>query len=527
MDVVLFSRDRSRTDEPADKQEPADLPGRARAAVAVAVAAITTSVVLAQLFVGGTVGLADNGDADRLVCPLGLEVGRESEQYNFEGGYEPTEPCSGANWRYYTSWRPLLRVTYWAFRQATGSESFDMAVLAVVGAVLLGLAAATLYLALPGSAGARWPLVALVVVAVSDIGFVTYLYSGYTDQAGFIGLLWVCAGVVGLVIRRTWPWLLVTFAAVAFTATAKTALITIVPAVAIALLISRRFWRRRPADRRWAVSRLGIAMVVMLAIVTVLGAQTARSQGEGYSNGNKFNLLFYTLLEESGDPEADLRDLGLPSELARFAGTTAWEEDTPWGDPDIEDNAWTVFSWRTYIKFFAGHPDRFLELVPESFDAVADARVDYLANLPGEEYGDPPLAERPSPVFWVLGLLPQGWPVPAITFVWLGAAVFGVRWARSRDPVRAARGVLAVLLVSYAASQSVLALSDGYYELAKHNIHAAFATGLLLAVLLEAAVRTGVAAVRRRRVAGQEGASAPENDDDPVEAGAAPTGGSR
>ena len=53
---------------------------------------------------------------------------------------------------------------------------------AVVVAVL-----AALFLALPGGAGARWPLVALVVVAVSDIGFVTYLNSGYTDQAGFIG----------------------------------------------------------------------------------------------------------------------------------------------------------------------------------------------------------------------------------------------------------------------------------------------------------------------------------------------------
>lgn len=503
MVVVRTLRDRRRAAAPTGEQEPADLPARARAAVAAAVWAVTSAVVLAQLFLGGTVGLADNGDANRLVCGVGLVIGPGSSPQGFEGDYGPAEPCpQGHGHQYYTSWRPLLQLTYWASRLVTGQEGFDMAALAVVGAVLLGAGAAALYLALPGGAGKRWPLVALVVVAVSDIGFVTYLNSGYTDQAGFIGLLWVCAGVVGLVVRRSWPWLLITAAALVFTATAKTALITIVPAVAVALLLSRRHWSRRPAPERWAVPRLGVALVVLLGIVGAVAAATGSSQGGLLGNGNKFNLLFYTLLVESDDPEADLRELGLPPELARFAGISAWEEATPWEDPDIEANQDVLLSWGTYAEFFAAHPERFLELVPQSFDAVPDARVDYLANLPGEPGGEPQLAERPSPVFWALDLVPRGWPVPAIALVWAGAAVVGVLWARSREAVWAARGVLVVLLTSYAVSQSLLALSDGYYELAKHNIHAALATGLLLAVLLEAGVRSAVSAVRRRRATG-------------------------
>jgi hypothetical protein len=503
MVAVRLLRDRRPTDEPTDEQQPAGLPGRVRAAAASAVFAVTTAVVLLQLFVSGTAGLADNGDADRLVCGLGLEIGPDSSQQGFEGDYRPTGECPGSNWTYHTSWRPVLRLTYWATRLVTGSDDFDVAVLAVVGAVLLGLGAAALFLALPGSAGARWPLVALVVVAVSDIGFVTYLNSGYTDQAGFIGLLWVCAGAVGLVVSRTWPWLLLLTAAVLFTGGAKTALITVVPAVGLALLLTRRYRRGPAAPGRWGIRRPVVALLVALALAGVVLAQTARSQGEGLSNGNKYNLLFYTLLAQSDDPEADLREMDLPPELARFAGTNAWEEDTPWGDPDVEENAWTVFSWKTYISFFAANPGRFVELVPESFDSVTEARVGYLANFPGEQGGDPPLADRPSPVFWLLGLLPQGWPVPSITFLWLGGAVLGLRWARSPDAGRAARGALALLLTGYAVSQSVVALSDGHYELAKHNVHAAFATGLLLAVLLEAAGRTAAAAVRRRRAAGR------------------------
>ncbi|WP_155858830.1 hypothetical protein [Candidatus Blastococcus massiliensis] len=520
---MRFLGDRRRTAGAVEERDPAGGLGRPRAAVAAAVWAATTAVVLAQLLVRGTVGLADNGDANRLVCRLGLVIGPESSQEGFESDYGPVEPCpDGDGFDYTTSWRPLLRLTYWFSRQVTGEQTFDMTVMAVVGAVLLGAGAAALYLALPGATGRRWPLVALVVVAVSDIGFVTYLNSGYTDQAGFIGLLWVCAGLVGVVVHRTWPWLLVLAAAALFTGTAKSALITVVPAVAIALLLSRRHWNRPTATGRWEVPRLGVVLLVLVAVLGGLTAQVARSQGGLLSNGNQFNLLFYTLLEESDDPQADLRELGLPSELGRFAGMSAWEEDTPWDDPVLIDNAGTIFSWRTYVGFFAAHPGRFLEMVPQSIDSVPDARVDYLANLPGEPGGEAPLAERPSPVFWALGLLPSGWPVPAIAFVWLGAAVLGVRWARSREPFRAARGTLAVFLTAYAVSQSVMALGDGYYELAKHNIHAAFATGLLLAVLLEAGVRTGVAALRRRRAAAQE---EPEQQGDGPDAVAALDGG--
>jgi hypothetical protein len=496
--------------------------GRVRAAVASAVGLATTALALIQLFAVRTVVLADNGDAQRLFCRLGLVIGPDSSQQGFESTYEAAETCPpGGGFQYRTSWSPVLRLTYWVERQVTGEPGMDIAVLGVVTAVLLGAGAAMLFLALPGRLSARWPLVALLVVAACDIGFVTYFNSGYTDQAGFVGLLWVCAGVVGLITRRTWPWLLLTAGAVLFTAVAKTALLTVVPAVGLALLLSRRHWAGRPAVGRWPVRRLGLVLVVAGVLLTGLVGQTARSQGYMLTTGNQYNLLFHTLLVESPDPEADLREMGLPTELARFAGTNAWETDTPWDDPDLVAFEDSLFSWGTYAEFFAAHPGRFLELVPESFDAVTEARVDYLANLPGEAGGDPPLAQRPSPVFWVLGLLPQGWPVPAIAFVWLGAAVLGVRWARSRDAGRAVRGVLAVLLASYAVSQSVVALSDGYYELAKHNVHAAFATGLLLAVLLEAGVRTAVPAVRRRR-AGRTGLAEPPQEDDAVPVGSSP-----
>jgi len=64
--------------------------------------------------------------------------------------------------------------------------------------------------------------------------------------------------------------------------------------------------------------------------------------------------------------------------------------------------------------------------------------------------------------------------------------------------------VLLLTLSGWAASQSVFALSDGYYELGKHDIHAAFATGLLFAVVLEGLGRYGVPAGWRRLRRGRD-----------------------
>jgi hypothetical protein len=224
--------------------------------------------------------------------------------------------------------------------------------------------------------------------------------------------------------------------------------------------------------------------------------------------GNQLNLLFYTILAESPDPAADLREMGLPAGLAEYAGVSAWTPEAPYFDPALEANEDRVFSWSTYAEFLARHPDRLAQLVVHSVNTVPEARVDYLGNVPVAAGAAPVLVDRPSPVFWVLGLLPV-WPVPPLLLLWVAAAVLGGLLCRSPDPARAARGLLLVATSVYAAVQAVGALSDGYYELAKHSVHAAFSTGLLLAVLADLGVREGRDRWRTRRRSGDPAAVEP------------------
>lgn len=484
---------------PTHTAAPSRRPRIVRAASAGLVWVITTGIALAQLFVGSTAGVADNGDATRLMCRLGLQIGPGSSQPTFESQYLPVDVCpSDGFYQYETSWRFVVHVTLWVYRQFTGETVFPIAALGVVCAVLLGAGAATLFLSLPGRTSSGAMLTGLMVVAACDFGFVSYFNSGYSDPAGIIGLPFVLAGLVGLVTRRTLPWLVVTALSVAFLSTAKTQLVTAVVVAAIVLLLTRRSWLGRPAAGRWRIPRMGLSVTVVLGAVLALAAVFAKNQGPSFSRGNKFNMLFYTLLRDSPDPEADLREMGLPASLARFEGIGAWEVHTPYGDPDVLAHEDRIYSWSTYAEFLFHHPDRLWGMARRSFDAVLDARVDYLGNLPGVPGGPVQLADRPSPVFWLFDHLPQGWPVPVLLLIWTLGGVLGLWWVRSADLDRVARGVLLLTTVGYAVSQSLIALSDGYYELAKHNLHAAFGTALLLAVLAEAGLRYAAPGLRRR-----------------------------
>jgi hypothetical protein len=465
---------------------------------AAAVAAVTTAVALAQLFAGGPVGLADNGDGARIMCRLGLAgVTGSRGGASFDSHYLAVPPCpTGQDYSYETSWRLVVTAVRDLWRTVTGHSSFDLVLLAGTSSVLLGLATAALYLALPGPRAGRLLLCGLVTVAACDIGFVTYFDSPYSEPAGFIGLVAVLAGLVGVLVHRSWPWVVLLVGSVAFVGTAKLQLATVGVAVVAALLLGWRRWSRdRAGQGRWAVRRPGRALAAGLLGAGVLTGVVAAQQGPGFVAGNQMNLLFYTILAESPDPAADLRDMGLPPSLARYAGVSAWQPEAPYFDPALEASADRVYSWGTYAGFLVRHPDRLAGLVAHSVATVPDARVDYLGNVPVPKGAPPVLVTRPSPVFGLLGLLPDQ---PVLLVLWAAAAALGAWLCRSKDRALAVRGLLLVALSVYAVVQAVGALSDGYYELAKHEVHAAFATGLLLAVLADLAIGRGMAAISRR-----------------------------
>ena len=500
--MAVSVRTRSSSSGAADRAAAPRSPATRRGVVtgAVLVWMLTSAVSLVQLFGGPTVGLADNGDASRLMCRLGLQLGPGASPPTFESRYVPAEPCPIDGWTdYRTSWRPVVELTVWLQRQLTGEAGFDVAALGVLCSLLLGAGAALLFLALPGRLSARGLLVGPVVAAACDIGFVSYFNSGYSDPAGFLGLVFLLAGLVGFVTRRSAGWLVLTMGSAAFLSTAKTQLVVTVGVVAIVLVVSCRQWTRPPAPARWRVRRPYLVVAGSLALVAALAAATAKGQGAFFSRGNKMNMLFFTLLPDSPDPARDLRRMGLPPSLARYSGTGAWAPTAPYHDPAVVAHQDRIYSWRTYGEFLLDNPDRLVRMARRSSDAVLDARVDYLGNLAGAPGGPVLRADRPSPVFALFDHLPHGWPVPVLALVWLAGGLVGLWWLlRSRDEGRLARGVLLATTAGYAASQSLVALSDGYYEIEKHGVHAAFASALLLALLAESAVRGAVPPLWRR-----------------------------
>lgn len=480
--------------------------------LAALVAVGVAGLLLAQLFAGPDVGLADNGDGRRVMCPVGLDkpAGLPPNTSPFVVfDYRPAAPDPSCGWRsasrYATSQVVLVAAARGLDDLVTGGAGLDLRWLGGLTAGLLGLAAAILFRAAPGPDAARWLLVAGVTLVLVDVAFAAYLVSPYSEPTAMLGLVLAMAATLAYLRapRPGWGRLLAVLGAFLVVVTAKSQFVP-VAVLGAAVLLARPVatparWRRLLGGRTLRDRAVPAVAAVLLVLA---GAGMLRFQGVDYRAANIYNLVFYTVLADSSDPAGDLAAMGLPPDLARYAGTGAW---SPPDRNAAADPAYPAFqeraSRRLVLAFLAGHPDRVARMVGRALTETTVTRVPYLGNLAGP--AGPVLVDRPAPVTWLLGAVRPAAPV-LLPLLWLlgGLGGLAAAWRARRLASRAYGGAAAVLAATAASQVPVALLGDGYYELAKHLVVAAFATGLLLAVLAAWAVagwRGPTAQTGRRR----------------------------
>ncbi len=475
------------------------------------VGTLVAIAALLQLFLGRDVGLAANGDGARAMCGIGLgRSGGLRSVLSFDWHVAAPKVCQARPlWAYHSSYSALLKPVVAVARLVTGHEDLDLRVLGVTWCLLLGVAIGCLVAALPGSTRRRIALGGMTAFACLDVGFLSYFTSPYAEPGGMLGILFLIAAISAWLTseRPRFTLLLAVTTAALFTAENKSQLAVVGVAVVPLLLVPRlRVGRRLPA-------LTGRLPALACAGVLILGSTShLHSQGENLQKGNAYNVMFYTVLARSSDPARDLAEMHLPPVLAAYAGTSAWQHSA-WFNPVFVANQHRVLARGTVLRFLARHSARALDLYGLSATATTRARVGYLANYEGgAKQGPASMAHRWSPVFWTLQRIR---PVAgmALAGLWLGGLGWGISaLARGRrlpgnDPSRVAAGGLAVFLALLAIGQAVVVpLGDGLYEIDKHSIFTAYATGLLAVVLLSRArlaqrrVRRSVTLLPIRRV---------------------------
>ncbi|HEV3169249.1 MAG TPA: hypothetical protein VGZ32_02875 [Actinocrinis sp.] len=485
-----------------------------RAHPAISTGAVWGLITLARLFAGGAVGMADNFDGHRLLCQLGVAprpipagqplwafVTPTYDAYTWYG-----EACSaGGTGQPYlsTEYFPLLLAKL--LTQLFGlSGALDLRMLGPIFAAGIAVAVGWTVRELPGP---RWAAVLAasgIGLAAVDSAIAPYYISPFSEPAALLGLLLLIPATLRLLSRERVRARDIALVAViaAWTIGAKTQMASILIAVVPVLLLrpwARVVWAQTDRGRRRAVKRLLRAMGAVatrlpaLAACAVLVGGTAlfeQHQSRWLNEIVLYDDVFRDVLGHSSHVHADLRALGLPTDLASAAGSSIVAPNSAAKLPDYPRFVQQE-SFGRVLAFYITHPWRLPGVADRGLVGMAATRPSYLGNYLASS-GAAPYAREcrvcvapalftlSQPLRWVV--IPGLWAVALAGGIWLAGK-------RRAVPPRA-RGVGAVLAGIAAATVAqfwTVMLSEGDSDIEKHMVFALFGT-MLLGPLMVAAV---------------------------------------
>ena len=338
-----------------------------------AVLALLAALLVGQLLIPPIVGLADQGDFDRLWRWFGIESAvTDPEQRYFrylirEWRIDPhTAETSG-----FLS-ADLLFVAASVQLNALLSKAgtYDIRALGAVRIAAL-LFVAFLLLRAAGRGGLAMRVVtaiALLVVA-ADVGYISYFNSGFTEPASVLfGLL-----TIALFIRLSVGQGNRSLNLAAFVASGMLLIWSKPQNVLLAIPLAFLTWRIAglEATNRWRVGAIaGAALIVASAVL-----YRAFPPPVWYTQQIRHIAVFNSLLLASPDPAADLRALGVDPRWVSLAGHFPWSLQTQRHAGELQAEFHDRVDDRAIVAFYLRHPERILPLLKLSASQALAVRV--------------------------------------------------------------------------------------------------------------------------------------------------------
>ncbi|MCR6486378.1 hypothetical protein M8542_26470 [Amycolatopsis sp. OK19-0408] len=433
------------------------------------------------------IAMSNNGDGGRVLCGAGITWKGLPEAF-IHLAYTPAPgapPCR-PTYLLTQSWLAELAVRIGGLLGLHGTLS--LVILGLLSSVVAAAAVAAIVLGLPYARRTRLAVAAGLLLVVADSAFFGYFAAVLGEGAAFLGLLLVVGGLLLTAREGRWSYagLAVTLVGGVLTVNAKVQTLTILPILALAILLVRPGTLR--GLRRWTAAALVIAALGAITLFAQQSVDPARAPDGTYSGFpgddsreiNIFNSIFLNIVDGEHDTQADLAALGLPPSFAQYAGNGWWHPHPATTDPQYPSYR-DRMSRENVMHYFATHPGRTLAVLDRAATDQLTARPDYLGSFDREAGFAPHAQEHRVPVVsWLTGLIaPLG--LFALLPIWLFVLVRA--WLRRRD----ALGVVLAFLFTVSVTQfATAALGDGI-EGVKHQSVALFT--ILLAVVLAIPVR--------------------------------------
>ncbi len=450
-----------------------------------AVAAL--ALVAWLLFVPPTVGLADNGDFARAMVffDLAHKPNEWGERYfayvNTSYVFDRTEARRYASPDFPSSELIFVAAAV-AVNRLAGASTFDLRVLGALHTVAFAIAVFLLLKAVPRKRPAVVLIAAVLgLVVFTDVAYVAYFNSFYSEAASLIFLVLLIAagyhaGAHGWGLSSV---VLYTAAAIAFVLS-KYQNLVLLPL----LLLFAAFMVRGRSQKE-------VAGYLAVALLACFGAyRWFMLSPAAVDEAVLYNSVFNGILVDSPTPREDLIALGLNPELARHAGTTAFQPESPRFDATLMSDFRRNVTVGRIAAFYVSHPLRLAAALNRTVARSFDTRPPQLGNLP-RDAGRP---EGASSGAWAMWSTFRAAALPrSLWFVFLVAAthLFFVlkAWSRVTDATDRSRLAWTSLLPVLAIAQLVLiTASDGVSDLVKH----AYLFNLLFDAMLVAIAARGI-----------------------------------
>lgn len=500
------------------------------------VGAAWAGIMLERLFVGGTVGMADNSDGRRLMCQLGVRVVRpftaSPNDYLYpvwtaHHWYGEACGADGSGEVYRSSQLWLMSLAKHLTPILGFSGTLDLRALGVLASVLVGLAVGLLVAFLPGRWWIRVVIASAFGLVMADSAIADYFVSPYSETGALVGALFLVVALVWMWRKgsTTWPGLVVIGLVGSFTMAAKTQAIAWLPALCLAVVwLPHHGTRPRslPAGRapKYILARLwfGVGRRVPALLTSVALSVSAvvilHAAPQRFDQLNAYNEVFNEILVHSPNPQADLRSLGVDPSLAYARGSNVLSANSA-------ASSLSYLQFRTHVtetrigEFYLVHPLRLFPVFGDGLHAMSVWRENYLGSYTAGSNHPPGALENRVVVFTDLF---HGAPSALFVIVWLASLAFGFFTSRDRRAgprERAVGRVAVVLAVATSLEFWAVILGEGGADTYKHMVltNELFAFGFL--ALLFCIVSRFRARLRFDAPASQASPVAPKSEPEP------------
>ena len=207
--------------------------------------------------------------------------------------------------------------------------------------------------------------VAIAVFVFVDVGYIAYFNSFFGEAITLIFMLMMLGfGLAVVQSKEPSKRLLLLFYIASFCLVCTK--LQNAPIGLLLILIGLRFWSIR-TDRSWR-KMIVISSAVLLFATAVMYIAAPKD----LKNINLYQTVFFGILKDSPNPEAALKELGLPIELKVLAGTNYFQGDTAikQNDPILFEHLYNRLGHKDVLLYYMKNPSRrpwlALSLVPRA-----------------------------------------------------------------------------------------------------------------------------------------------------------------